>query len=246
MSGKRRTREFSFDLEPGSIIANKYEVIDFLGSGWEGVVYRVRERSIGVERAAKLFYPSRNAGNRATKFYARKLHKLRHCPILIQYHTQEHVTFEDVPVTVLVSEYVEGELLGSFLARQTGKHLTPFEGLHLLHVLASGVEKIHQAREYHGDLHDDNVIIRRLGLSFYVKLVDMYNWGAPRAENIREDVYDLVRLFYDAIGGARLYCRQPRAIKSICCGLKRSLISRKFKTAGHLRRYLEIMKWDDA
>lgn len=245
MGGKRHRRVFGFDLEPGTIIANKYEVIDFLGSGWEGEVYRVRERCIGVERAAKLFYPNRNARNRATKFYARKLHKLRHCPILIQYHTQEHVTFENVPVIVLVSEYVEGELLGPFLARQPGKHLTPFEGLHLLHVLASGVEKIHQAREYHGDLHDDNVIIRRLGLSFYVKLVDMYNWGAPRAENIREDVYDLIRIFYDAIGGARLYGRHPRAIKSVCCGLKRSLISRRFKTAGHLRRYLETLKWDD-
>ena len=227
------------------IIANKYEVIDFLGSGWEGEVYRVRERHIGVERAAKFFYPHQNARNRATKFYARKLHKLRHCPILIQYHTQERIIFEQTPVTVLVSEYVEGELLGSFLARQPGRRLAPFEGLHLLHVLAAGVEKIHQAREYHGDLHDDNVIIRRAGLSFYVKLVDMYNWGAPRAENIREDVFDLIRLFYDAIGGARRYSKHPQAIKSICCGLKRSLISKRFKTAGHLRRYLESMKWDE-
>jgi serine/threonine protein kinase len=245
VTGKRNKRVFSFDLEPGTIIADKYEVIDFLGSGWEGEVYRVRERCIGIERGAKLFFPHRNDRNRATKFYARKLHKLRHCPILIQYHTQERIHFEGVPITVLVSEYVEGELLAKFLARQPGKHLTPFEGLHLLHVLACGVEKIHQAREYHGDLHDDNVIIRRLGLSFYVKLVDMYNWGAPRTENIREDVFDLVRIFYDAIGGARLYSRQPQAVKGICCGLKRYLISRKFKTAGQLRRYLETMKWDD-
>ncbi len=245
MGGKRRKWVSNFDLEPGKVIASKYEVVDLLGSGWEGEVYRVREMSIGVERAAKLFYPQQNAGNRATKFYARKLHKLRHCPILIQYHTQERIRFHAMPITVLVSEYVEGELLEHFLARQPGKRLTPFEGLHLLHVLAAGVDKIHQAREYHGDLHDDNVIIRRHGLSFFIKLVDMFNWGAPRAENIREDVFDLVRIFYDAIGGARFYSRHPRAIKSICCGLKRSLISRKFKTAGHLKRYLETMKWDD-
>jgi serine/threonine protein kinase len=243
MGGKKK-RVSSFDLEPGMVFADKYEVIEFLGSGWEGEVYRVCERSIGIERAAKFFYPHRNHRNRATKFYARKLHKLRHCPILIQYHTQERVRFDGEPVTVLVSEYVEGELLGSFLARQRGKHLTAFEGLHFLHVLALGVEKIHQAREYHGDLHDDNVIIRRLGLSFYVKLVDMYNWGAPRAENIREDVFDLIRLFYDSIGGRRLYSGQPAAVKNICCGLKRSLIARKFRTAGQLRRFLETMKWD--
>ena len=34
--------------------------------------------------------------------------------------------------------------------------------------------------EYHGDLHDDNIIVRRHGLSFDLKLVDMFPWGATR------------------------------------------------------------------
>ncbi len=72
------------------------------------------------------------------------------------------------PVTFLVSEYVEGELLSSFLSRQPGKRLMPFEGLHLLYALAKGVEPIHHAREYHGDPHNENVIIRRRGISFDV------------------------------------------------------------------------------
>ncbi len=242
--GKRRREEIlSFGFEPGTILAKKYEVMSLLGSGWEGEVYRVCEKDIGVERAAKFFFPQRNLHNRATKFYARKLHKLRHCPILIQYHTQEHIRFHRIPVTFLVSEYVEGELLGKFLTHQPGKRLTSFEGLHLLHELSAGVERIHQAREYHGDLHDDNIIIRRHGLSFYVKLVDMYNWGTPTAENIRDDVCDLIRIFYDAIGGARFYAKQPQEIKNICCGLKRSLIIRKFRTAGWLRHHLETMSW---
>jgi tRNA A-37 threonylcarbamoyl transferase component Bud32 len=138
---------------------------------------------------------------------------------------------------------VEGELLKDFLVHQFGKRLTPFEGLHLLHVLATGVESIHQAHEYHGDLHQENIIIRRQGISFYVKLVDMFNWGAPSAENIRDDVCDLIRIFYDAIGGVKFYAKLPSEIKNICCGLKRSLIIRKFRTAGHLRRYLETMQW---
>lgn len=233
----------SFDLEPGRILVKKYEIISLLGSGWEGEVYRVREKTIGVERAAKFFFPQRNYHNRATKFYARKLHKLRHCPILIQYHTQENVRLRGMTVTVLLSEYVEGELLSDFLKQQTGRRLTPFEGLHLLHELATGVELIHQAREYHGDLHDDNIIVRRQGLSFNVKLVDMYNWGTPSAENIRDDVCDLIRVFYDVIGGAHFYAKHPPVVKEIVCGLKRSLIVRRFRTAGHLRRHLERMSW---
>jgi tRNA A-37 threonylcarbamoyl transferase component Bud32 len=129
------------------------------------------------------------------------------------------------------------------LKHRPGKRLTVFEGLHLLHALATGVESIHRAREYHGDLHDDNIIIQRQGLTFYVKVVDMYYWGAPNADNIRDDVCNLIRIFYDAIGGARWYAKHPREIKEICCGLKRSLIIKKFRTAGHLRRYLETMQW---
>jgi serine/threonine protein kinase len=243
MAKSPQRRLESFNLIPGSVLANKYEVISFLGSGWESEVYRVRERGTRVDRAAKIFFPQHNKSNRATKFYARKLHKLRHCPILIQYHTQERIVYKWMPVTFLVSDYVEGKLLSSFLKELPGKRLTAFEGLHLLHVLASGVEIIHRAREYHGDIHDDNVIVNRRGLSFDVKLVDFYNWGAPSAENIREDVYDLIRILYDSLGGRKHYAKQPKVVKEICCGLKRSLITRKFRTAGHLRIHLETLSW---
>lgn len=234
---------YDFNLNPGRTLAGKYEIISLLGSGWEGEVYRVREMHSGIERAAKFFFPQRNRYNRATKFYARKLHKLRHCPILIQYHTQESIRLRGMSITFLISEYVEGELLSHFLKQLPGKRLTPFEGLHLLRELAAGVELIHRAREYHGDLHDDNILVRRQGLSFNVKLVDMYNWGMPSAENIRDDVCDLIRIFYDAIGGAHFYTKHPTVVKEIVCGLKRSLIVRKFRTAGHLRQYLETMSW---
>jgi serine/threonine protein kinase len=243
MKIKIRPRIDSFNFETGRILARKYQILSKLGTGWEGEVYRVGELNTGIERAAKFFFPQRNIHNRAMKFYAKKLHKLRHCKILIQYHTQERIIYHRIPIIFLVSEYVEGELLNQFVTHQPGKRLTPFEGLHLLHSLASGVEEIHQAHEYHGDLHDDNVIVRRRGLSFDVKLVDMYNWGKPNAENIRDDVCNLIRIFYDSIGGARFYVKHPPEIKEICCGLKRVLIIRKFRTAGHLRQYLETIKW---
>ncbi|MFV2070437.1 MAG: serine/threonine protein kinase [Pirellulales bacterium] len=203
----------------------------------------MREIPRGIERAAKFFFPHRNERGKTANFYAKKLHKLRHCPILIQYHTQETILFRQVPITFLVSEFVDGQLLSRFLARQPGKRLSTFEGLHLLHLLAAGVERIHHLHDYHGDLHDDNVIIRRHGISFDVKLVDMFHRGPPKPGNIRDDVCDLIRIFYDAIGGARRYARQPAESKAICCGLKRSLILKKFRTAGQLREYLETIEW---
>jgi hypothetical protein len=232
-----------FNFAPGTILAGKYVVVSRLGSGWEGEVYMLREMPTGIERAAKFFFPQRNPGGRTANFYAKKLHKLRHCPILVQYHTQETISFRGIPITFLVSELVEGELLSRFLAQQPGHRLSTFEGLHLLHALASGVERIHDQHEYHGDLHDRNVIVRRRGISFDVKLVDMFHWGPPKPENIREDVCDLVRIFYDAIGGPTRYAKQPPEAKSICRGLKRSLILRQYRTAGQLREFLETMPW---
>jgi tRNA A-37 threonylcarbamoyl transferase component Bud32 len=232
-----------FELKPGRLLASKYEVIQPLGTGWEGEVFLVREHPTGIERAVKLFYPHRNLKDRTANFYARKLHKLRHCSIVIQYHTRETITYRTVPITFLVSEFVEGELLTSFLGRQPGKRLTPFQALHLLHALATGIECIHLMKEYHGDLHTDNIIVQRYGLGFDLKLLDFYHWGAPKPDNIHDDVIDLIRILYDAVGGQKHYKHQPHVIKDICCGLKRSLILKKFRTAGHLREHLETLTW---
>jgi serine/threonine protein kinase len=172
-----------FSLVPGRRLAGKYLVGELLGKGWEGEVYHVTERATGIERAAKIFFPKRNPRNRSVNFYARKLNKLRDCSIIIQYHTQETFRFQKEDIPFLVSEYVEGELLSDLLKRQRGQRLQPFEALHMLYSLVRGVEEIHRAGEYHGDLHSENFIVNREGLGFRVKVVDMYHWGRPTAEH---------------------------------------------------------------
>jgi tRNA A-37 threonylcarbamoyl transferase component Bud32 len=247
MSGKKQKTSFhidTFEFESGAVVAGKYKILERLGAGWEGEVYLIKETATGIERTAKFFYPQQNQRDKALKFYARKLHKLRQCHIVIQYHTQERTTFNDIPISFLVSEYVHGELLSEFLRRQPGKRLTPFQAVHLLHALAKGISCIHQKGEYHGDLHPENIIVERYGLTFELKLLDMFHWGKPSASNIRHDVVDLVRIFYDALGGQKKYAKQKEEMKNICCGLKRSLIAKKFRTAEQLRAYLELMNWN--
>lgn len=231
-------------LPTDTMLTERYRILEHLGTGWEGEVYLVRELATGIERTAKLFLPQRNPGNRTLKFYARKLHKLRHCPMVIQYHSNDRFVWKDVSIDFLISEFIEGELLAAFVRRQRGRRLLPFQAVHLLHALASGIECIHGMGEYHGDLHEENIIVQRSGLGFDLKLIDLHHWGAPSAANIRHDVFMLIRLFYDVLGGQKHYARQPPAVKAICCGLKHSLISAKFRTAGQLRAYLETMEWD--
>lgn len=232
-----------FLLRPGRLLARKYRVITLLGRGWEGEVYRVVELATGIERAAKLFYPLRDPRGRVSTWYARKLERLRRCPILIPYLTSESMVLRRQSVRMLVSELVEGEVLPLFLQRQPGGRLRPFEGLVLLHNLAVGLESIHALADYHGDLHAGNLIVRRRGINFDLRLVDAYRWSGPRRESMRDDVIDAIHVFYGALGGRRCYAGQPPEVKAICLGLKRSLILRRFPTAAHLRRHLETFEW---
>jgi len=233
----------SFDLKPGFTIAGKYKVLSPLGSGWEGEVYKIVEIRTAIERAAKLFYPQRNPRERTSRRYAKKLHKLRHCQILIQYHTEETIRFRGQRLTVLISEFVEGPLLSEFLSARPGRRLGDFEALHLLYALVKGVEQIHQRGEYHGDLHSDNIIVSRHGLGFELKALDFYHWEQTKTENRQTDLCDVIKIFHESLGGAKHYSRQPQQVKYIISGLKRSIILRKFRTVTQLRKHLETLQW---
>ena len=54
----------SFNFKEGDNIQGKYEILKYLGEGWEGEVYLIKELSTGIEKAAKFFFPHRNKHNR--------------------------------------------------------------------------------------------------------------------------------------------------------------------------------------
>lgn len=233
-----------FDLAPGSTLAGSYRVQAFAGGGWEGEVYRVVESRTGVVRAAKLFYPERNPGNRTVVRYARQLERLRDCPLVVGYHHSESVRLGERKVTCLISDFVPAEPLPELVRRSPGGRLTTFEGLHLLHALAEGLERVHATGLYHGDLHADNVLARRHGIRFEIKVLDFFHRGRPGRANRQMDLVDAIRIFYDALGGRRRYAAQPPEVKAICRGLRHGLILERFPTVRRLRRHLETFAWD--
>ena len=231
-------------LHPGDIVAGKYSIEEVLGQGFEGAVYRVREKGTGIERSLKIYDPRRDPRHRNVRWSARKLHKLRDCPVLVQYRTQELVTLGDRRLAMLVADFVPGESLAAFLGRQPGKRLGFFQGLHLLRALAAGLEPVHDQGEYHGDIHDENILISRHGLGFAVRLLDLRDLGPSETALIRRDVHHMVRVLYDALGGARHYRQQPAEVKAVICGLKTSLMDRKFRNAGQLGWFLDNLEWE--
>jgi serine/threonine protein kinase len=231
------------DIRPGLTLGRNYYVVEFLGAGWEGEVYKVEERRTGILRAAKIFYERHALGDRQLKRYARKMYKLRTCSIVTQYHHRDVARVGGNQTEILVSDFVEGEMLSDFLKSQPRKRLTTFESLHLLYALARGVEQIHYLGEYHGDIHSDNILVKRTGLGFDVSLLDFFDLGRSTREKNQYDVYDLIAMLYEMIGEADGYKKAGPEIRGLVMGRKHSLIRQQFKNAGQLRLALENLEW---
>ena len=112
----------SFDLKVGRRVANKYTILHYLGGGLEGEVYKVIEGYTNKERAIKLFYPQQNKKFKVSSRYAKKLDKLRDCPIVMDYLAHEIVTLKGHRIACLISEFIDGQMLGEFLNKQKGCH----------------------------------------------------------------------------------------------------------------------------
>lgn len=187
----------SFNLVNGTILAKRFIVVELLGAGYEGEVYKVTELHTNITRAVKLFFPQRNPGFKISARYAKKLEKLRESSIVMDYLSHDIIRLKNQKIACLTSELIEGESLAAFTKKQRGQKLAVFPAIHLLYSIVLGVESIHVEGEYHGDLHTDNIIIRRFGLEFDLKIIDLHHWGDSKKDNRDEDIIKIVRIFYD-------------------------------------------------
>lgn len=233
-----------FELRPDQTLGRNYHIVEFLGRGYEGEVYKIAERRTGIIRAAKLFYPQRNKNSKKILWYADKLHKLSSCPVVINYHHRDMVRVRTESIEILISDFIDGIKLSEYIKEQPGKKMNSFEALHLFYALVQGVEAIHYLGEYHGDIHSDNILIKRRGLSFDVHLVDFYDWGKPSKVKIQTDVYDMINILHEMIGGQKWYSKAGKDIKQIVMGRKQSLIRKKMKNASQIRLMLENLVWE--
>ena len=231
------------NLQPGMTLGRNYFVVEFLGSGWEGEVYKVEERDTGILRAAKIFYDRPGLRRDQIRRYARKLYKLRQCSIVTQYHHRDVARVAGQTLPILVSDFVEGQLLEQYLRRLPRKRLPAYEALHLLHSLALGVEQIHVLGEYHADIHASNIMVRRRGIGFNVHLIDFFDLGRATKERVQNDVYQMILLLHQLLGGNEMYWKVPQGMRTLIRGRRYDLITQRYKTAGQLRVALENLEW---
>lgn len=239
----KRGKVVSFDLMPGRRVGSPYEVVQLLGAGTEGEVYQIVESDTGILRAAKLYFPHCNPTGRATVWLARKLNKLRNCPIVLQYYHTQMIQISRQRILCLISEFCDGLPVEQWTAKQRGGRLQPYMALHFLYHLARGLETVHATGEYHADVHSQNILVQPRGIGFALKLFDFYNWGRRAKYKQSQDIVDSIHLFHECIGGRRFYANMSPEIRYICAGLQRGRILSRFPNMSVLRLHLESFDW---
>ncbi|BAV34796.1 hypothetical protein SCL_2519 [Sulfuricaulis limicola] len=152
-------------------LAARYEVMEALGDGGMGMVYRVRDRETNEILALKLLRPeiARDpAMMERFKNEIRLAHRITHKNVCRIYDFNR---VDDLAYFTM--EHVDGESLRAWLKR-AGK-LTPERTIDLARQITAGLGEAHARGVVHRDLKPENVMLGRDGL---VKLLD---FGIARA-----------------------------------------------------------------
>lgn len=158
----------------GRVLDTKYELVERLGEGGMGTVYRARRVHIGDEVAVKVLLQKYVAGHEAVERFRREARAaavLRH-PNVVTIHDFSEARGPDAPAYI-VMELVEGTSLRALL--QLEGRLAPERAVSLMRGICAGVSVAHRRSIIHRDLKPDNIIVvppDREGESEAVKVID--------------------------------------------------------------------------
>jgi serine/threonine-protein kinase len=156
-------------LAPGSILADRYEIIRRLGAGGMGTVYLARHQLMDRLCALKVLPPGQHRDPEALKRFTREA---QNASRIIHPHVCTVYDFgtTDDGVAYLAMEYLEGRTLGAILAGQPRLPLD--RAIRLTRAIAGGLDAAHELGIVHRDLKPDNVMVIATKTGEAVKLVD--------------------------------------------------------------------------
>ncbi len=146
------------DLTRGTLFAERYEIIEELGSGGMGKVYRVEDTKAEEEIALKLIRPEVAADKKTIDRFRNELttaRKIRHKNICGMYDLGEHKGTHYITM-----EYVSGEDLKSLVRRVTFDTGTAIK---IAKQVCEGLSEAHSSGVIHRDLKPSNIMIDKEG-----------------------------------------------------------------------------------
>ncbi len=147
------------ELTRGSIFANRYEIIEELGQGGMGKVYRVEDTKTTEEIALKLIKPEVAVDKKTIERFRNELttaRKIRQKNICGMYD------LGDAEGTHFITmEYIPGEDLKSFI-RRVGQ-LPSGKAISIAKQVCDGLAEAHRLGVVHRDLKSSNIMIDKEG-----------------------------------------------------------------------------------
>jgi serine/threonine protein kinase len=147
------------ELARGTAFTGRYEIIETLGKGGMGTVYKVLDREIEEDVALKLLIPEIAADESTIKRFRNELkyaRKISHKNVCRMFHLGA-----EGDTHYITMEYVEGEDLKSVIKRK-GK-LSADEAISIAKQVCEGLSEAHRLGVVHRDLKPHNIMIRRSG-----------------------------------------------------------------------------------
>jgi tetratricopeptide (TPR) repeat protein/predicted Ser/Thr protein kinase len=146
-------------LAIGSLFAERYEVLEELGKGGMGEVYKVKDQKLDEEMAMKLLKPEIAADKGIIERFKNELKLAR--KIAHRNVCKMHDFHEEEETPYITMEYVEGEDLKSFIRNR--EKLTEKEILSIAQQVCEGLAEAHELGVVHRDLKPQNIMMDKKG-----------------------------------------------------------------------------------
>ncbi len=147
------------ELTRGTVFANRYEVIEELGKGGMGRVYRAFDKQLEEEVAIKLINPEIVSDKKTLERFKNEIKLAR--KIIHKNVCRMHDLHEEKDSFFITMEYVAGEDLKSVLHRMG--QVPVGKAVFVAHQIAEGLAEAHKLGVIHRDLKSHNVMIDKEG-----------------------------------------------------------------------------------
>ena len=191
-------------LEPGTVLANRYIVGEAVGSGGFGIVYKAWDSKLETIVAVKEFFVSRLmtraeglknvivTKKSQTEFNYRKERFLAEARNMAKFGAHRSIPnvfefFEDNNTAYIVMELLTGIALNDYLKENNGRIDVDFAVL-IANEIAMALKSLHEHNIIHRDVAPDNIFICS-GKDIKIKLMDL---GAAKLADSTDEVIDII------------------------------------------------------